>query len=400
MDRQQPRGTGRLVAVATAIVVPLALALAQPAAVAQSPSTGTVGSPAPGVSTAPGASGLAVPSPAAIDVAALEWRRAKPSKVFHPANGPMASDLAVGAGGRTLLVGLQMAGGPQKAAVWGSDDGRRWSRLKGSMPEGSQANAIVALDDGFLIAGSDDQGRALLRRSDGQKVTKVDAPAEALPGGALYDLARSPAGGLHAAGMDGATPAVWSSTDGGASWTGTPLAGGSRVVDISVTDTGTVAALGVVPTADGQEQAGVWTSTDGGATWTSTTLPVQGQYVALPDLERTPVGLVAIVVARSDAGGQASAWSSQDGMSWQQVLELPASGSVGTAGDEAIVLGGDTWWHSADGVTWTEVAAPEFAGFAINTSAVRPDGSIVVAGTLYASIGSEVATWIGSPAAP
>jgi hypothetical protein len=287
----------------------------------------------------------------------------------------------------------------QKAAVWGSDDGVKWKALKGSLPAGSEANAVLALDDGFLIAGLDDQGGALLRRSDGKRLLKPVA-SDVPPDGAVYDLARSSAG-IHAAGMDGATPTVWTSTDGGATWSKAALEGGSRVVDIAAADDGTVAALGVVPTPDGQEQAAIWSSTDGGATWTSTTLPVQGQRVSLPDLERTPVGLVAIVIARSDSGGQASAWSSQDGVTWQQALELPTSASVGTAGGEAIILGEDRWWHSPDGTTWTEVAEPEFGGYQVVTSGVRPDGSVVAAGFEFlGGVGSTVATWIGAPAAP
>jgi hypothetical protein len=384
------------VAVLGSIALTLAAGLGQ--VDAQSPGASAEPSQLPAASV-PAGSAAPAPSAAAIDVATLRWKKAKPAKVFHPSNGPIASDLAVGANGRTLLAGLLMPpGAQQQAAVWGSDDGVKWSALKGSLPKGSAANAVIALDDGFLIAGSDDQGRALLRRSDGKRLSKLE-PSDTLPQGAIYDLARSRAG-VHAAGLEGATPTVWTSADGGTTWSKATLDGGSRVVDIAATDDGTIAALGVVPTSDGLEQAAIWTSTDGGATWTSTTLPVQGQHVSLPDLERTPVGLVATVIAHSDAGGQASAWSSPDGITWQQVLELPTSASVGTAGGEAIILGSDSWWHSPDGVTWTEVDAPQFGGFAITTSAVRPDGSVVAAGSLFSPTGGEVSTWIGAPAAP
>lgn len=383
-----------------AVAIALAVAIGPSPATGQSPSAGPGVTAAPDASMGPVASGAPVPSAAAIDVATLTWRMAKPAKAFHPSLGPIAFDLAVGADGRTLLAGmLQPGGGPPKAVVWGSDGGRGWKALKGKVPDGSQASAVLALDDGFLVVGSDGRGGPFLRRSDGTRLSRLDSPAEALPDGALYDVTRS-ATAIHAAGIgpDGASAMVWTSLDGGSTWSGSSLDGGSRALDVAVTDTGTIAALGAAPTDDGLELPTVWSSTDGGTTWAATTLPVEAGRWSLPDLERTPVGLVAIIVGGTDADRQATAWLSQDGVAWQQVLELPSSASAGTAGGEAIVLGSDVWWHSPDGVAWTEMAAPEFEGYAPSTSAVLSDGRVIAAGSRFESLGSTLATWVGEPA--
>jgi hypothetical protein len=269
------------------------------------------------------------------------------------------------------------------------------------MPKGSAAAGITTTDDGFLIVGDvGDRTGPLLLRSDGSRVTRVDAPADALPTGPLYGVTDSPVG-LVAVGDDGnGVPAIWTSADGVA-WTGTSVPDASYIIHVAVTDGGTIVAFGnqgdqaggpVVPTA--------WSSTDGVA-WTPTALPVEPGQWSVPDLERTPVGLVATAISE----GTGRVFLSPDGVTWTQVLEVPGVATVGTAGTEAIVFGPDAWWHSADGTTWTETAARSFDGYRIETSAVRPDGAVIAAGYVFSGFGAmeptdSVRTWVGAPPVP
>ena len=357
-------------------------------------------SPSP---SSPVAVGSAVPAPSVlpVDVGAIRWKRSKASKGFDQAgdgSSPLAFDVAVDTNGRFLLVGVRNdpMGQPAKALVWGSDDGVRWQALKGSVPKGSQAAAIVATDAGFLIAGDVGRSRALLLTSDGTRVSRLEGPADSLPSGALFALERAPSG-LVAAGEDADhRPTLWHSSDGGTTWTGTPVPDASYVIHLAVTDGGSMVALGVQQAANGQRRPVTWASPDG-MSWTASSLPVSDGDWSVPDLERTPLGCIATVVSQ----GVGQAWLSQDGVTWTQALEAPSRLTVGSAGAEAILFGRDTWWHSADGITWTETAAPAFDGMDVETSAVRGDGAVIAAGYGYLGPqGSLVRTWVGAPAAP
>jgi hypothetical protein len=373
----------------------LALASLQAPVASQSPSV----SPSP---AAPGASSAAVASAGPVDVASLRWKQSKRSKGFGPRDGsPLVFDMAVAPSGRVLAVGVDSDITPARTAVvWGSDDGVRWKKLKGSLPKGSAAAAIVPTDDGFLIAGDVNQAGSLLLTSDGTRVAAVDAPADALPTGPLYALARTPMG-LVAAGADGHGAAtIWTSADG-LSWAGTPVPEALYVIHVAVADDGTIAALGIQQDADGARTPTVWTSTDG-TTWAATALPVEPGAWSVPDLEATPVGLIATVSQGANGG---LAFLSPDGVTWTQVLQTPGVATVGTAGPEAVLFGPDTWWHSPDGTTWTEVAAKSFDGYRIETSAIRPDGAVIAAGYLRGPMTApepmdSVRTWLGAAPQP
>jgi len=372
----------------------VALASAQAPVASQSPSV-----PAP--STAPGASSVPIASATPIDVGSIRWKQSKKSKGFGPRDGsPLAFDLAVGPTGRFLLVGVNEDRTPsRRAVIFGSDDGVRWTKLKGSIPKGSSAAAVLATDDGFLIAGDVDGAAPLLLTSDGTRVSKLDAPAEGLPTGPLYGLAQAPAG-LVALGNDAnGAPTAWLSADG-LSWTATALPDAFYAIHVAVTDDGTIVALGNQQDANMVRTPTAWSSTDG-TTWTTTPLPVEPGEWSVPDLERTPLGLVATIVG----SGEGVALLSTDGTTWTRSLEASGALLVGSAGDEAMVFGTDTWWHSADGVTWTEAEAPQFGGYRIETSAIRPDGAVIAGGYLFSGFTAmdptdSVRTWVGAPPAP
>jgi hypothetical protein len=332
-----------------------------------------------------------------IDVGSIRWKLSKKSKGFGPRDGaPNAFDMAVGPTGRFVMVGVDGdITAKRKAVVFGSDDGVRWTKLKGSIPKRSSAFGVIPTQDGFLIVGDvADRTGPLLLTSDGSTVAAVDAPAEGLPTGPLYAIADTPVG-LVAVGADGnGVSTIWTSPDGVA-WTGTSVPDASYILHVAVTDDGTVVAFGNQgDPAAGSLSPTAWSSTDG-VTWAPSPLPVEPGSWSVPDLERTPLGLLATVVSQ----GTGLVFLSQDGTTWTQVLEVPGVPTAGTAGTEALVFGPDSWWHSADGTTWTEAAA-KFDGYRIETSATRPDGAAIAAGNVFSDFGAmeatdSVRTWVG-----
>ena len=391
--RRSPRST--LSAVALALT---ALVSAQAPAASQSPSV-------PPASVAPGAS-AAVASAAPVDVASIRWKQSKKSKGFGPRDGsPLAFDMAVGPTGRFLLVGVDKDRTPsRRAVIFGSDDGVKWTKLKGTIPKGSAAAGVVATDTGFLIVGDMNGTGPLLLTSDGTTVAALDAPEAGLPTGKLYSVANTPVG-LVAAGADASgVVTMWTSADGIA-WTGSAVPDAAYIIHVAVADDGTIVALGIQQDENQVRTPTVWTSTDG-LTWTPAALPVEPGSWSVPDLEATPLGLVATASQGPDPG---QVFLSTDGVTWSSVLEVPGVTTVGTAGTEAVLFGPDTWWHSPDGTTWTEAPA-KFGGYRIETSAVRPDGAVIAAGYLFSGFAAvestdSVRTWVGrapavAPSAP
>jgi hypothetical protein len=397
MAGDQRRTRSRPVVAATVLSL-AALTLVYAPVGSQSPeASGLPGaSTIPGSSTVPGASVVPAGSAAPVDVEAIRWKQSKPGKGFGPRDGSLVIlDMAVNDAGRFLMVGIDKDRSPKrKAAIFGSDDGVKWTRLKGSIPKLSGAGTIVATDDGFLIGGDIDSTTALLLHSDGATILPADTASATPPTGPLNDIVRSPSG-FVASGADGTgVPTMWSSADG-MSWTGTPIDGAQYVGSVAVTDSGTAVVAGPQVDANGSRRPVTWSSTDG-ATWTPTPLPVPPGDWGWVDMDRTPIGLVGIV---HGADGYL-VFRSTDGVAWTQSLETSALTGVGSAGDEAILFGPDSWSHSADGVTWTSAKAKVFDGYEIHTSAVRPDGAIIAAGyqlgpfTAIEPVDSS-RTWIG-----
>ncbi|HYT80055.1 MAG TPA: CHAT domain-containing protein [Actinomycetota bacterium] len=122
-------------------------------------------------------------------------------------------------------------------------------------------------------------------------------------------------GTLYAVGADGSRGAVWVSTDG-ATWTRKtlpPAAGeGTQLVQgIAGDETGLVAVGWEKPRGQ-RKSAAVWTSGDGGATWTPA--PDHPDYHGTDDTWMNRVAIirdVAIAVGRS--GSDARLWTSADG---------------------------------------------------------------------------------------
>ena len=330
------------------------------------------------------------PSAPPYDVSLFKWSISDDAEGFD--QDPLFNDLVVGDDGRVLLLGAVRSDDRVTPVVWGSDDGRAWSQLEGTLPAGSMAFDGVDTGDGFVIGTSSDvstDGR--LFRSDGRSLEPLAGPA-----GDLAAIERSPAG-VHVLEAS-AAPTLWTSTDEGATWEAALVAGEDAVVrDLAVTDAGTIVALGRVHAGEDREVPTAWSSTDGGVTWGSSTLPLEPGGWVIGDLASTPLGLLARVIDATTEDATGINLVSRDGMTWEVALETPGWGSVGSAGPEAIVFGADAAWHSRDGVTWTQEWWPTLAGFDVVRSRPMPSGPVVAAG-IRTSAPATGATFLGAPA--
>ena len=327
------------------------------------------------------------PSATPYDVSLFKWSVADEADGFDQG---LLHDLVVGADGRVLLLGGDRAGDTVSPVVWGSDDGRTWARLEGDLPPDSIASDGVEADDGFMvITALGDGGEGRLYRSDGMSLAPLEAPTEA-----LIAIERSPSG-LHL--LDGSSPTVWTSTDDGANWTSAIVPGDDALAShLAVTEAGTLVVVGTVED-DGRRVPTAWSSTDGGVTWRSTTLPIDAGSWVVGDLAWTPIGLIVRLIDAPGRDGSHVNLLSTDGTTWAPTIETTGSGSVGSAGPEAIIFGEDAAWHSADGVTWTEEWWPTLAGFDVVASQPMPSGPVVAAG-VRRDAPATGAIFVGAPA--
>ncbi len=339
------------------------------------------------------------PSATPYDVSLFTWSRSTDVEGFD--QDPVLSELVVGADGRVLLLGGVRRDGVLAPVVWGSDDGRTWTQLEGDLPAGSIAADGVVADDGFLIitALGDDAPAVPLVRSDGTRLASIASP-EDVP----IAIERSPIG-IHLLGVAFAAPTVWTSTDDASTWASAEVAGETAVAnELAVTEDGTIVVLGL-DHADGQAAPTAWASRDGGVTWHAATLPLGPGSWDVGDLAWTPIGLLARVMDVSTPDGPGVNLVSADGITWQQSVATTGSGSIGTAGPEAIIFGEDAALHSPDGMTWTEEWWPTLAGFDVVASRPMPGGPVVAAGiqTTQPTDGTTplhatAATFLGAPA--
>ena len=213
----------------------------------------------------------------------------------------------------------------ESAAVWSSGDGSALVRVPHDDavfggPGDQQARAVSPLPGvvGWLAVGSDGgagEGDAAVWLSlDGSSWERVaddgalgGAGAQALHGVTAGD------GGLTAVGVDGASAAAWSSTDG-RTWVQSEL-GPGQASGIAARPGGAVVAVG--STAGDGLDAAVWRSADGRTRERVTGDDLSGH--ADQELAAVTAGDdLAVVVGRSDRGGgdDAAAWASNDGAAW------------------------------------------------------------------------------------
>ncbi len=210
--------------------------------------------------------------------------------------------------------------------------------------------------------------------SPGSGVTGVawsDEPAATL-GGEIFRVTAE-GGRFYALGRTDESAAIWSSADG-ASWQRVDLPdpadrgeGFVYVDELATSAGGELVAIGSTGLNDALRVA-VWTSADGGATWTETdTRGFGAAAYNVHDVTNGPSGLVAF--SHQFGAGTGSAWRSDDaGQTWAE-HRPPGDGiglgvTVGTGRGYLIggQVGADTEapspriWYSNDAMTWTQAS--------------------------------------------
>jgi hypothetical protein len=219
-----------------------------------------------------------------------------PQPVLTGLAGGEAQFLGVAAGpGGYLVVGKQGNGNQSHVALWWSADLKNWTNGETNGSAGSFAAAAVAVGNGFVAVGSENNCHTIWTSADGRNWTAHDL---AKPSGASTAALRSVAAGQggrfvaagSAAGNAGDLPIVVTSADGGAHVTQVVLRapeGPASVTAVTATSDGFV-AVGLAGPANGR-RAVEWTSPDG-LTWSAATqLPSAGtsQITALADTGST-----------------------------------------------------------------------------------------------------------------
>ena len=325
-------------------------------------------------------------------------------------------------------------GGPDGAAVVGqagpaltaftSADGGTWGPASAYGSAASQEISGVAVAAGGAvvatgtITGDPDRRQSAITVLDpqvqGSAPSRVDVAA--IPGAADPELAVNAiaaANGRHVAvGSANGYPAVWTSTDGGSTWTravGQPAAalnrpGIQQLTSVTYGPAGWLAVGGVtavaaqhpvvVGSATGPTTGTAWQAADGEAAFAQPGL-VTEQAAAGPG------GYVIVGYQAVSGRLQAAAWWSPGLTGWHRAGGTPNPGAtemtgvtagphdfvaVGAAGNQAAA------WTSPDGRNWSQVGLPLPVGAARAVlQKVASDGRTVVAvGTALTTAGQQV----------
>jgi len=367
----------------------------------QEPSEEPSESPSPAQTTAP------VP-PAGIQ---LTWQAADPQTDLR-GTGAQAINAMVGSSkenGQLVAGGSTESLGENDAAVWHSADGRTWTLVTGQDslggPGEQQINGISPIKGGGLIVvGSDtssgSEDAAVWLSPDSNQWNKVSSSALGGPGKQSMNRVAATGTDVGILGVGSTTNtddgtqdgAIWSSTDGGNSWTLLPAGdlggpGDQEVLRVTVLRSGITTGFIAVGTStlNGDSDAAVWTSVDG------------QEWVRAPD----PDGILGgdgnqgmtdvqefgdlLVAGGFDTGDglDGAIWTSSNGTDWTQVT----SDELGGAGDQvikrilttkpveglavpAIVAAGTSTvdgdqdgalWYSDDGEAWNRETSSEAA---------------------------------------
>ncbi|MGH3253069.1 MAG: hypothetical protein ACRDOI_43600 [Trebonia sp.] len=192
--------------------------------------------------------------------------------------------VAAGTGGY-LVVGKQGSGNQAHVALWWSADLKNWVNGQTSGSAGSFAVAAVAVGNGFVAVGSENNCHTIWTSPDGRNW-------------AAHDLAKP--SGATTASLDSVT-----------------VDQGGRFVAAGSATTGT----GDIPI--------VVTSADGGANVTQVVLTAPQGPATVTAVTATSNGFVAVGEAGPASAQRAVTWTSPDAQTWSTATELPAAGASG-----------------------------------------------------------------------
>ena len=247
------------------------------------------------------------------------------------AYGAAASDSLVVAVGGTALVG---EGHPAKGFIWTSPDGDAWTLV--STIDDARLRSVISTPDGFLATGQ----MVKYKKSKFQQ-----------------------------------TPTLWSSNDG-TTWTATTLPGKGDAGPIAQ-GAGSVTIV-VETDIDGPGSGpGLLRSTDG-ATWERLPYPTDA---ASPKLV-SPGGLGTSAdrfVAGSvvTAVNKGSVWTSTDGATWTNAVDVPGPISAVASGTSPSAFGQGNEAVSGTAGTWSVIPRPE-NGAAVAAVPWSDDGTTLV----------------------
>jgi hypothetical protein len=270
--------------------------------------------------------------------------------------------------------------GPRGAVVWYSTDGESWRRGDLATTWGEEILDVAAGPRGFVAVGGEERhaGEAVYPLAwfseDGQRWVRV--PVDDSEAGSFWRVTAVGDGfaSLANLGIDEPKVVFWHSADG-RNWTAreqSTITEYEGVADLTVGPTGQLVVVGSSVPGDGPWTPTSWVSDDNGATWS----------VALaPGADEEDSGMSAVVggpdlVAVGQMGSEATVWRSEDGSTWRQASEIPATTSTNrwsylsaiTRGENGYVavgvdeLGLAGVWLSDDGISWGHVSSPGLGG--------------------------------------
>nr|BFE83393.1 hypothetical protein GCM10020093_059940 [Planobispora longispora] len=306
------------------------------------------------------------------------WDTAGPARLLGGEHWQALSDVVYGRRGWLAVGSTMSAVAATEPLLVTSADGRSWRRvpIMDSLARGGHSllapRAVAAGPSGYVLAGEEGEPGATTAVLWFSADLKGYTRAARLPAGGagvrLHDVSPTSSGYMAVGGSgtgEQETGVVWVSADG-VNWTARkPLlpsgatAAGLRHV---VTYGGQVVAVGTAETAQGRRAFGA-VSRDNGATWRTAWLPAD-RAAAVLDLAATPDGVVAVGWHGVQGEGDSSAWTSEDGLSWQR--HEPAEG-----GSPARAPSGWGPWRSP-ATRWWPWAGPPPTTPTISPCGARP----------------------------
>jgi hypothetical protein len=355
--------------------------------------------------------------------------------VYRSPNGTawtFAATLATPAG---FVVGM-VNGGPDGAAVTGqagsaanngaltaftSADGATWRPATDYGRAASQEiTGVTVAAGGAVVAAGTINGDPDRRQPAITILNEQAAPSHvdvaAIPGAVDPELAVNAiaaANGRHVAvGSADGYPAVWTSTDGGSTWTraaGQPAAalnrpGVQQLTSVTYGPAGWLAVGGVtavaaqhpvvVGSATGPATGTAWQATDGEATFGQPGLVTEQAAAG-------PAGYVIVGYQAVSGRVQAAAWWSAGLTGWHRAAGTPSEGATKmtavTAGPHDFVAVGAAAnqaaaWTSPDGRNWNQVGLPLPAGTtrAVLQQVASDGGTVVAVGAALTTTGQQV----------